>query len=102
MKKYMMLLLALGVLDVGLELYSCSFLRRYGVNSYITNIPLFFKKQDEFEPQRANTEPYTNAAMIEEIVHQEEIVVTPTGVATTDTVTTVEQAAPVTETIALK
>lgn len=38
-------------LGLSLEITACSFLQRYGVNSYITNIPLFFKKQSEFAPQ---------------------------------------------------
>lgn len=29
--------------SISLEIYTCGFLQRYGVNSYITNIPLFFK-----------------------------------------------------------
>jgi hypothetical protein len=40
----------------GLELSACSFLRRYGANSYITNIPLFFKKQDVDAPQKKGDE----------------------------------------------
>lgn len=42
----------------GLELEACSFLRRYGANSYITNIPLFFKRQDPEAPQRKGADHY--------------------------------------------
>lgn len=50
MKKNIVLV-ALVILS-GIELEACSFLRRYGANSYITNIPLFFKRQDPEAPQR--------------------------------------------------
>lgn len=36
------------------ELHTCSFLRRYGTNSYITNIPLFFKQQNTDTPKKTN------------------------------------------------
>lgn len=45
--------LLIGLIIIsGIELDACSFLRRYGANSYITNIPLFFKRQDPEAPQR--------------------------------------------------
>ncbi len=42
----------------GFELEACSFLRRYGANSYITNIPLFFKRQDPEAPKSKGVEHY--------------------------------------------
>lgn len=50
-----------------IELYMCSFLRRYGVNSPLTNIPLFFNQQNKDEPQRANPETHhKNQVVVEE------------------------------------
>lgn len=47
-------LIIMTAIDIG----ACSFLRRYGANSYITNIPLFFKRQDPEAPQRKSSEHY--------------------------------------------
>jgi hypothetical protein len=35
--------------------HACSFLQRYGANSYITNTPLFFKQQ---KIKKRRTKPY--------------------------------------------
>jgi len=48
---------------MGLEAHACNFLRRYGANSYITNIPLFFKKQSDFAPQ-AKTVKYKKGSKV--------------------------------------
>ena len=56
-------IVALVILS-GLELEACSFLRRYGANSYITNIPLFFKRQDPEAPQRKGADHYEGAETI--------------------------------------
>lgn len=43
-------------MSTSIKLGACSFLRRYGANSYITNIPLFFKKQDPEAPQKKGSD----------------------------------------------
>jgi hypothetical protein len=51
------ILVALAILS-SIELKACSFLRRYGANSYITNTPLFFKRQDPDAPQAKGVDRY--------------------------------------------
>ena len=47
------------------EIHTCSFLPRYGTNSYITNIPLFFKKNNSYMPQKNNPKRHkTNKSAI--------------------------------------